>query len=165
MSSTPHIELPRGRLIEVRFDSASIARHPNPDIEQERQVAIHDLIDCNSFELVDGSSGPYRLILGHVNTRLVFDVRNEHGEPLTTHTLSVAPLRRIVRDYFLLCESYYDAVKSAPSSRIEALDISRRGLHDEGSHKVVERLAEKIKVDHNTGRQLFTLICALHWKG
>ncbi len=155
----------RQRLVDVTLDSASIARSANPNIDHERQVAIYDLLDTNSFELVGRDDGPYRLILGTLNDRLVFNVHNEDGEQLVAHVLSFTPLKRIVRDYFIVCDSYYEAIKSAPPSRIQAIDMGRRGLHDEGSKVLVERLEGKISIDHDTARRLFTLICSLHWKG
>ena len=155
----------RQRLVDVTLDSASIARSANPNIDHERQVAIYDLLDTNSFELVGRDDGPYRLILGTLNDRLVFNVHNEDGEQLVAHVLSFTPLKRIVRDYFIVCDSYYEAIKSAPPSRIQAIDMGRRGLHDEGSKILVERLEGKISIDHDTARRLFTLICSLHWKG
>ena len=109
--------------------------------------------------------GPYKLVLGTLDDRLVFNIHDEHGEPLVAHVLSFTPLRRIIRDYFIVCDSYYDAIKSAPPSRIQAIDMGRRGLHDDGSKVLAERLQGKISIDHDTARRLFTLICSLHWKG
>ncbi len=109
--------------------------------------------------------GPYTLNLAIVEDRLVFTVGNEAGETLVTHMLSLTPLKRIMKDYFLVCESYYQAIRTAPPSRIQAIDMGRRGLHDEGSVILMERLAGKIALDLDTARRLFTLICALHWKG
>ena len=154
-----------GRLIDVTLDSASIARSANPNIDHERQVAIYDLLDTNSFELEGRDEGPYKLVLGTLNDRLVFSIYNEDGEQLVDHVLSFTPLKRIVRDYFIVCDSYYEAIKSAPPSRIQAIDMGRRGLHDEGSKVLIERLQGKVKIDHDTARRLFTLICSLHWKG
>ena len=155
----------RGRLIDVTLDNASIARSANPNIDHERQVAIYDLLDANSFELEGRDEGPYKLVLGTLNDRLVFSIYNEGGEQLVDHVLSFTPLKRIVRDYFIVCDSYYEAIKSAPPSRIQAIDMGRRGLHDEGSKILIERLQGKVKIDHDTARRLFTLICSLHWKG
>lgn len=157
-------EASRSRLVAVTLDEASIARgHPN--IEHEREVAILDLIDANRFALSGRDDGPYRLRLSVVEDRLVFNVGNEDSEQLVTHMLSLTPLRRIVRDYFIVCDSYYDAIRSAPPSKIQAIDMGRRALHDEGSRLLAERLEGKIEVDHDTARRLFTLVCALHWKG
>ena len=155
----------RERLIEITLDPESIARSANPNVDHERQVAIYDLLEGNLFSLEGRQDGPYKLVLGTLEGRLVFNVHNERGEQLIAHILSFAPLRRIIRDYFIVCESYYEAIKSAPPSRIQAIDMGRRGLHDEGSQALAERLRGKINIDHDTARRLFTLICSLHWKG
>jgi len=165
MSSPAFKHLPQERLIEVTLDPRSIARSANPNVERERQIAIYDLLDDNFFELVGQSAGPYRLTLGSLNARLLFHVQDETGQTLTAHNLPFAPLRRIVRDYFIMCEAYQEAIKSAPPPRIQEIDRSRCKLHDEAGRTLVQRLADKITVDHNTGRRLFTLICSLHWKG
>jgi uncharacterized protein (UPF0262 family) len=153
------------RLVEVTLDAASIGRN-NPEVEHEREVAIFDLLESNSFKLGghDGS-GPYSLHLSLADNRLVFSVGDEARNPITQLMLSLSPFRRLVKDYFLLCESYLEAIKTAPPSRIEAIDVGRRGLHDEGSQLLVERLKGKIAIDLPTARRLFTLLCALHWKG
>jgi uncharacterized protein (UPF0262 family) len=156
-------EQPRDRLIAVHLDGASIGR-ASPDIEHERRTAIYDLIEESVFALKD-RPGPYQLSLSVVDKRLVFDVRSEEGETLITHALSLTPFRRIVKDYFLICDSYYQAIRSGSPSRIEAIDMGRRGLHDEGSEIVKNRLGGKIEMDHDTARRLFTLICVLHWRG
>lgn len=153
----------RSRLIAVTLDDSSIGRAA-PDIEHERAVAIYDLIEENSFALKD-QPGPYRLLLSHADKRLVFDVRSEAGEPLVTHILSLTPFRKVVKDYFLICESYHQAIRSGSPSRIEAIDMGRRGVHNEGSQVLKDRLAGKIEVDFNTARRLFTLVCALQWRG
>ena len=152
------------RLVEVTLDERSIGRH-TPDVEHERKVAIFDLIEENHFELPGKAAGPYTLQLSIAENRLVFAVGDADAGPITSFMLSLSPFRRLVKDYFLVCESYYEAIKTAPPSRIEALDMGRRGLHDEGSRLLTERLAGKIEVDFDTARRLFTLICALHWKG
>jgi uncharacterized protein (UPF0262 family) len=152
------------RLVEVTLDEGSI-RRATPDIDHERKVAIFDLLEENFFRLEEGTPGPYCLNLSLAENRLVFAVASENRKPVTTFMLSLSPFRRIVKDYFMVCESYYEAIKTAPPSRIEALDMGRRGLHDEGSRLVVERLKGKIEVDLPTARRLFTLICVLHWKG
>ncbi len=151
-------------LVEVSLDEASIARG-SPDIDHEREVAIFDLLENNQFDLVDKPAGPYVLQLSMAEDRLVFSVSSRDAEPLAAHMLSLTPFRRIVKDYFLVCESYFDAIKTAPPSRIEAIDMGRKALHDEGSRLLMERLEGKITVDFDTARRLFTLICALHWKG
>lgn len=152
------------RLLEVVLDEASIAR-ATPDVEHERKVAIFDLIEENVFALQGHDRGPYRLMLSIAENRLVFGVGDEQGEPITNFMFSLSPFRRIVKDYFMVVETYHEAIKTAPPSRIEAIDMGRRGLHDEGSQLLMERLDGKISVDFDTARRLFTLICALHWKG
>jgi len=152
------------RLIDVELDE-SIGRS-TPDVEHERAVAIFDLIEENSFRPVgDAGAGPYRLRLSLAEARLVFAVTREGGEPVVTHILSLTPFRRVVKDYFLICESYYEAIRSSTPSQIEAIDMGRRGLHNEGSQTLMDRLAGKIDVDFDTARRLFTLVCVLHWKG
>ena len=152
------------RLVKITFDEGSIGRS-SPDIEHERAVAIYDLLEDNSFAPYDHDSGPYVLRLGITENRLVFDIRREDDTPLMAHLLSLTPFRRIVKDYFMICDSYYKAIRTATPSQIEAIDMGRRGLHNEGSELLMERLKEKIEVDFDTARRLFTLICVLHWKG
>jgi uncharacterized protein (UPF0262 family) len=152
------------RLVSVTLDESSIGRS-TPDIEHERAVAIYDLLEENSFAPIGSDCGPYTLQLSITDNRLVFDVRSCEGEPVMAHLLSLTPFRRIVKDYFTVCDSYYQAIRSATPDRIEALDHGRRGLHDDGSRVLQERLRRKIKVDFDTARRLFTLICVLHWKG
>ncbi len=152
------------RLVEVTLDEASI-RRTTPDVDHERKVAIFDLLEENFFQLQEGEAGPYCLHLSLAENRLVFAICSEAKAPISTFMLSLSPFRKIVKDYFLVCESYYEAIKTAPPSRIEALDMGRRGLHDEGSRLLAERLKGKIEVDFPTARRLFTLICVLHWKG
>lgn len=152
------------RLVDVTLDERSI-RRAAPDVEHERNVAIFDLLEENFFRLPNGPEGPYRLTLSLVENRLVFAIADTEETPLTAFMLSLSPFRRIVKDYFLVCESYYEAIRTAPPSRIEALDMGRRGLHDEGSGLLAERLKGKIEVDTATARRLFTLVCVLHWKG
>ena len=151
-------------IVEIKLDEASIDRN-TPEVEHERQVAIFDLLEANSFSLDDGASGPYRLRLAIVEKRLVIHIFSDDRTPLTTFVLSLSPLSKLIKDYFLVCESYYDAIKTAPPSRIEALDMGRRTLHDEGSRLLIERLKGKITTDFDTARRLFTLVCTLHWKG
>ncbi len=153
------------RLVEVFLDEASIARC-TPDIEHERNVAIYDLLETNFFELLkEGANGPYSLQLALEENRLVFHVGDEHQKPINSLMLSLSSFKRLVGDYFLLCESYFEAIKTAPPSRIEAIDMGRRGLHNEGAQLVQDRLSGKINVDFETARRLFTLICALQWPG
>jgi uncharacterized protein (UPF0262 family) len=151
------------RLIAVTLDDASIGR-ASPDIEHERAVAIYDLIEENSFALAN-HPGPYRLILSIADRRLVFDIRSDGDQPLITHALSLTPFRKLVKDYYLICESYHQAIRTASPSRIEAIDMGRRALHNEGSEILQERLKGKIELDLDTARRLFTLICVLHWRG
>lgn len=152
------------RLIDVELDE-SIGRS-TPDVEHERAVAIFDLIEENTFRPVsDSGAGPYKLKLSLVDARLVFAVSRANGEPVITHILSLTPFRRIVKDYYMICESYYDAIRSATPSHIEAIDMGRRGLHNEGSQTLKDRLAGKIEIDFDTARRLFTLVCVLHWRG
>ncbi|HMM63906.1 MAG: UPF0262 family protein [Mesorhizobium sp.] len=154
----------RARLVDVELDE-TIGRS-TPDVEHERAVAIFDLIEENSFRPVsDDGIGPYRLKLSLVDSRLVFAISREDGTPVITHILSLTPFRRIVKDYYLICESYYDAIRSSTPSHIEAIDMGRRGLHNEGSQTLMERLSGKIDVDFDTARRLFTLVCVLHWRG
>ena len=162
-AETP-VEENKARLIGITLDERSIATS-NPNIEHEREVAIFDILEGNSFAPEGHGDGPYTLNLAIIEDRLVLTVGNEVGDTLVTHMLSLTPLKRIMKDYFLICESYYEAIRTAPPSRIQAIDMGRRGLHDEGSHIVLERLAGKVIVDLDTSRRLFTLICALHWKG
>ena len=152
------------RLVKITLDEGSIGRS-GPDIEHERAVAIYDLLEDNAFAPVDHDGGPYALHLSITENRLVFDIRQEDGSPVMAHLLSLTPLRRIVKDYFMICDSYYKAIRTSTPSQIEAIDMGRRGLHNEGSELLMERLKEKISVDFDTARRLFTLICVLHWKG
>ena len=153
------------RLVEIKLDPESLPTRSHPNARHEREIAIYDLLDDNRFGLEGRHDGPYKLLLGRLDVRLVFDVSNESGEQLVTHVFAISPLRRIIKDYFLVCESYYEAIKSAPPSKIQTIDMGRRGLHDEGSRLLSDRLNGKISIDHSTSRRLFTLICALYWKG
>jgi uncharacterized protein (UPF0262 family) len=153
-----------GRLAAITLDEASLGSSTD-DIEHERRVAIYDLIEENSFRPVGHDGGPYALQLGIAENRLVFDVRLSDGTPVVAHMLSLTPFRRIVKDYFLICDSYYKAIRASTPSQIEAIDMGRRGLHDEGSRVLMERLKDKIEVDFDTARRLFTLLSVLHWKG
>jgi uncharacterized protein (UPF0262 family) len=154
----------RGRLVAVTIDESSIGR-ANRDVEHERAVAIYDLIEDNSFRLLDHDGGPYTLTIGVSGNRLVFDIREADGTPVIAHLLSLAPFSRIVKDYFTVCDSYYAAIRTATPDRIEALDMGRRSLHDEGSRILMERLRRKVEIDFDTARRLFTLVTVLHWKG
>ncbi len=152
------------RLTAVTLDESSIGRG-NPDVEHERAVAIYDLLTENKFKPIGHEGGPYALQLGISGNRLVFDIRLADGTPVIAHMLSLAPFRRVVKDYFTVCDSYYAAIRTATPDRIEALDMGRRSLHDEGSRVVMERLKRKVELDFDTARRLFTLLTVLHWKG
>jgi uncharacterized protein (UPF0262 family) len=158
---------PKGKtrcLVEITLDEKSIGRS-NPDVEHERTVAIYDLIEENHFAPEGHKGGPYTLQLGIAENRLVFDIKTAKGEAVMAHLLSMTPFRRIVKDYFMICDSYYAAIRTATPDRIEAIDMGRRGLHDEGSNILMDRLKDKVTIDFDTARRLFTLICVLHWKG
>jgi len=152
------------RLVGVTLDEASIGRS-NPDVEHERAIAIYDLLELNSFAPVGHDDGPYTLHLSINDNRLVFDIRREDGAPVVAHLFSLSPLRRIVKDYYMICDSYYQAIRTATPDKIEAIDMGRRGIHNDGSRILMERLKDKVTVDMDTARRLFTLICVLHWKG
>jgi uncharacterized protein (UPF0262 family) len=152
------------RLAAITLDESSIGRS-NRDVEHERAVAIYDLIADNTFKPLGHDGGPYVLQLGISGNRLVFDIRATDGTPVIAHMLSLAPFRRIVKDYFTVCDSYYAAIRTATPDRIEALDMGRRALHDEGSLIVMERLKRKVEIDFDTARRLFTLLTVLYWKG
>lgn len=155
---------PDRRLVAIKLDEQSIGRG-NPDIEHERAIAIYDLIESNYFELIGDAAGPYALNISLAERRLALAISRADGAEVVTHILSLTPFRSVVRDYFLICDSYYSAIKTETPQKIEAIDMGRRGLHDEGSRILVERLKDKIAIDFDTARRLFTLICALHWKG
>lgn len=152
------------RLSAITLDERSILRRTR-EIEQERDIAIYDLLEANSFRPEGSHGGPYKLSLSVEDSRLVFDIHLDDETPHGKVILSLTPLRRVIKDYFLVCESYYKAIRTAPPSQIEALDMGRRGLHNEGSEILMERLKGKIEVDHDTARRIFTLICVLHLKG
>lgn len=152
------------KLVAVTLDEASIGRGA-PEQEHERAIAIYDLIESNSFAIPGHEGGPYSLHVGLRSSQLILDIRDAAGQPVIAHLLSLSPFRRVVKDYFLVCESYYAAIKTASAAQIEAIDMGRRGLHDEAAGLLIERLTGKIDVDFDTARRLFTLITALHWKG
>jgi len=154
----------RKRLVGVTLDEKTISRS-NPDVEHERQIAIYDLLEQNTFAPVGHDGGPYTLHLSITGNRLAFDIRDEHGKPVIAHLLSLTPLRRIVKDYYTICDSYYQAIRTATPDKIEALDMGRRAVHNEGSRILMERLKGKIALDIDTARRLFTLLCVLHWRG
>jgi uncharacterized protein (UPF0262 family) len=151
----------RSKLIAITLDEASLSV-ASADAEHERRIAIFDLLEENSF-VVDGhEGGPYAINLAVVEQKLVFAVTEADGAAVRTFMLSLSPLKRVIRDYFMICESYYDAIRNATPSQIESIDMGRRGLHNEGSETLQERLAGKVTVDFDTARRLFTLVCALH---
>jgi uncharacterized protein (UPF0262 family) len=157
------------RIIDIALDDAGLPP-PTPEIEQERKVAIYDLLEENSFDLPkrDGRpapEGPYRLNLAIRDKRLVFDIETEDHAKAAEFHLSLGPFRQVVKDYFQICKSYYDAVKTLPPGQIETIDMARRGIHNEGSRVLQERLDGKAEIDTDTSRRLFTLICVLHFGG
>jgi len=154
----------RHRLAAVSLDEASIARG-NRDQEHERAIAIFDILEDNSFTLPGRDEGPYALVLGLVENKLSFAIHTEDGAPVMQHLLSLTPFRRVIRDYEMICESYFNAIRTASPSQIEAIDMGRRGLHNEASELLKQRLEGKVDLDHDTARRLFTLVFALHFKG
>jgi uncharacterized protein (UPF0262 family) len=157
------------RLIEIRLDDAGLPA-PTPEVEQERRLAVYDLLEDNLFRLPGREGqppppGPYRLALAVRDGRLVFEVATEDGAPAHAFHLSLSPFRQVIKDYFAICASYFDAVKRLPAAQIEAIDMGRRGIHNEGSTILMERLSGKVETDHATARRLFTLLCVLHFKG
>ena len=157
------------KIIHIDLDDSALPP-PTPEIEQERKVAMFDLLEDNSFVLPerDGRAapdGPYRLGLSIRQKRLVFEIGTEGGDPAGEFHLSLGPFRQVVKDYFQICESYFDAVKTAAPSQIETIDMARRGIHNEGARVLEERLEGKAEVDSDTARRLFTLICVLHFGG
>lgn len=152
------------RLIRIDIDDSGFA--PSPELDQERKVAIFDLIEDNSFNIpgrddMPAPDGPFALALTIRERRLVFDVETEAGERVAEFHLSMGPFRQVVKDYFQICESYFDAVKRLPPAQIEAIDMARRGIHNEGARTLQERLDGKAALDIDTARRLFTLICSL----
>ena len=152
------------RIANITLDERTVVRR-SPDVEHERAVALYDLLEENRFAPVEGFPGPFNLHLSIEDNRLLFDVRSEREAQLCSVALALTPFRQIVKDYFTVCESYFQAIKTASPSRIEAIDMGRRGLHNEGSQLLRERLADKVEVDFATARRLFTLICVLHIRG
>jgi uncharacterized protein (UPF0262 family) len=155
---------PRHRLVAVTLDEDSLGRG-NPDQEHERAIAIYDIVEANSFAIPGHDGGPYAVRLALVDKKLCFEIGTAAGEPVMTHLLSLTPFRNVIRDYKLVCESYYKAIRTASPSQIEAIDMGRRGLHDEAAELLRQRLAGKVAVDFDTARRLFTLIFALQWRG
>ncbi len=151
----------RQRIVNIFLDEKSVIRRA-AHVEHERKVAIYDLLEENRFTLAGDDRGPYNLHLSVEDNRLVFDIRTEGDDALDKFTVPLASFRKIVKDYFMVCESYFEAIKSAPPSRIEALDMGRRGLHNEGSEILRDRLKDKVEINKATARRLFTLLCVLH---
>jgi uncharacterized protein (UPF0262 family) len=154
----------RNRLISVTLDEASIGRGA-ADQEHERQIAIYDLIDENCFVLPGRDAGPYGLNISLQEAKLALEIVDETGMRIATHILSLTPFRSLLKDYFMICESYYAAIRTALPSQIEAIDMGRRALHDEAADLLIARLKGKIECDRDTARRIFTLVAALHWKG
>ena len=154
------------RIVEINIDDSALPP-PTPEIEQERRVAVFDLLEDNSFDLKrpDAAPGPYTLLLAIREKRLVFDIKTRDEKPAAEFHLSLAPFRQVVKDYFQICESYFEAVKRLPPAQIEAIDMARRGIHNEGARVLQERLEDKVDLDIDTARRLFTLICVLHFGG
>lgn len=152
------------KLVAVLLDEASIGRG-TPDQEHEREIAIYDLVEANVFSLPDRNDGPYSLNISLLEGKLSLDISDVSGKHIMTHILSLTPFRKLVKEYFMICETYHAAIRTAVPARIEAIDMGRRGLHNEGAQIVLERLEGKIECDFDTARRLFTLITALQWKG
>jgi uncharacterized protein (UPF0262 family) len=152
------------RIVKITLDERSVVRR-NADIEHERAVAIFDLLEENNFAVAGDAPGPFHLHLGIEENRLVFDIRSAAEEPVDRLLVPLTPFRGIVKDYFLVCETYFQAIRTASPSRIEAIDMGRRALHNEGSELLRERVAERVTIDLNTARRLFTLVCVLHIRG
>ena len=164
MAKPPGDSTGHRRIADITLDEHTVVRR-SPDIEHERAVAIFDLLEENHFAPASGREGPFHLHLAIEDNRLSIDIRSVVNGSRETVVLPLAPFRGIVRDYFMVCESYYEAIRRSSLAQIEAIDVGRRSLHDEGSALLMERLADKVIVDHDTARRLFTLICVLHLRG
>jgi len=151
----------RHRIAKISLDEQSVIRR-SPQVEHERKVAIYDLLEDNTFILTDGQEGPYSLHLGIEDNRLIFDVRDEAEKKIKRIILPGSSFRRVVKDYFLIVESYFNAIKTKAPSQIEAIDMARRGIHNDGADLLMERMASDVEMDKDTSRRLFTLICVLH---
>lgn len=149
------------RLIDVLLDEASLAP-ASPNAEHERRIALFDLKESNVFAVRGDERGPYVLMLSMQEGRLTLDVSDQQGERVVLHHLAMSTLRKLVKDYALICESYHNAIRNASPSQIEAIDMGRRGLHNEAGEVLQEALADKFEIDLETARRLFTLVCALH---
>lgn len=151
-------------IVAIELDAKSIVRW-SPEVEHERAVAVFDLLEANRFRLRAGPPGPYRLVLGLRDGTLVFGLSGTEGTTRVEIELPVRPLRRVIKDYFLICDSYFQAIKGATPSKIETIDMARRGVHDEGAGLLREALEDRVELDHDTARRLFTLVCVLHVRG
>ena len=152
------------RIASIFLEERSVVRR-SAQVEHERKVAIYDILEENTFAPTGGLEGPYNLHISIEENRLNFDIRDEAGGPLAEFTLPISSFRSIIKDYFVICDSYFKAIKTAAPSQIEAIDMGRRGLHNEGAELLSERLSGKVDVDLDTARRLFTLICVLHVRG
>ena len=152
------------RIVHIELDEKTVVRR-RPEVEHERAIAIFDIIEENTFAPIGDFTGPYALHLSLEDNRLLLDVRAENGDPLTVLNLPLKQFQSLIKDYFLVCESYYDAIRKSTPAQIEAIDMGRRGLHNEGSELLRGRLADKAVMDFDTARRLFTLVCILHIRG
>lgn len=152
------------RIASIRLDTGSIVRWSR-EVEHERQVAVFDLLEQNHFRLQGGFPGPYDVVMSLRGATLVLRVKAPAGDDAVEVALPMRPFRGLIKDYFLICDSYFDAIKTASPSRIEAIDMGRRGLHNEGAERLQTILADRVEVDEDTARRLFTLICVLHIRG
>jgi len=153
------------RIVGIKLDERTVVRR-SPEIEHERAVAIYDLLEGNTFIPQGDFTGPYNVFLTvEERTRLVMEIRDPEDSPLGQVKLPLQPFRRIIRDYFQICESYFDAIKRLSPSQIETIDMARRGMHNEGSEILIECLKDKVEIDMDTARRLFTLLCVLHIRG
>jgi uncharacterized protein (UPF0262 family) len=152
------------RITHISFDDPALVAR-NPDLDHERRVAIFDLLENNFFKLNTGDEGPYRVILSLADRALQLSVRTAQDDHICDIKLSLTPFRRLIKDYFLICESYYEAIRTATPQHIETIDMARRALHNEGSDLLKERLTEFANVDMETARRLFTLVSVLQMRG
>ena len=152
------------RLAAITLDEKSVVQRSRA-VEQEREIAIYDILEANVFKPEGSNNGPYHLTLGLEENRLVLDIALEDNTAPSRMTLSLTPLRKTMKDYFLVCENYYKAIRTAPPHQIEALDMARRTLHDEGATELQKRLKDKVETDFDTARRLFTLVCVLQMRG
>ena len=153
----------RKRLFEVRLDEATLPR-VSPDADHERAVAIFDLVEENEFGVLGRDDGPYSLLIAQQEGKLVFTARTEEGEAVAEFIVSMTPFRSLLKDYFMVCDTYFSAIRTAQPRQIEQIDRERTKLHNDGADILAERLADKVEFDRNTARRLFTLVSVLHWK-